>query len=426
MSIEGRKQECPAGSTQQLIAQAESMCQSLRALRERVQPTETGAGLSPDAAAEVSCQAKECEALTQSILRYLQSHQRVEEALAKSQTLLQTILEHAGDAIIACDHTGRFTLFNRAARRFAEGYDTTDATVDDLAGRWANVYDVAGRRLGHEEFPLVRALRRGETIEGWEARVVSATGWERHILASAAPLRGQQQAIVGAVATFTDITLVKRTEAELRRALADRETLFRELRHRFRNNLQILSALLEMQEDAARSDEAREALGAARSRVQSMAQLHERLYHSLEAGAVPMAEYLRNLAQALGATYGRSDVMLEIVAQDVPLDVERALSCGFLVNELVTNAFKHAFPPGCGGAIAIRLAREGAQCELTVADTGVGLPLSLDLETAGSLGMRILRTVRQKLGGALTVQRTPHTVFTLTFPTATAEERDAA
>ena len=359
-----------------------------------------------------------------SVLTDITERKRAEEALAKSQTLLEAIVEQVGDAIVACDHTGRFTFLNRAARRLARGHDLANLAADSLPSILGEVYDAAGRQVDPQKYPLARAMR-GETVDGWEARCVSAQLGERHILVSAAPLQSEQHETGGAVATYTDITRLKQTEAALRAAVADRETLFRELRHRFRNNLQILSALLEMQADGVQSDEAREALEAARSRVQSMAHLHERLYHTLESGAVPMAGYLRDLGQALRTTYGRPEVALEIAAEEVSLDVDRALSCGFLVNELVTNAFKHAFPRGRGGAIAIRLAQEGDQCELTVADTGVGLPPSLDLETAASLGMRILRTVRQKLGGALTLRRAPHTVFTLTFPAGTAEQKAA-
>jgi two-component system, sensor histidine kinase PdtaS len=179
-----------------------------------------------------------------------------------------------------------------------------------------------------------------------------------------------------------------------------------------------------MQADAAKSEEARAALEESRSRVHSMARLQECLYQSLEAGAVHMADYLRDLGQTLRKAYGRPEVGVAVDVEEIVLDVERALSCGLLVNELATNGFKHAFPQGYAGEITISLRREGERYVLMVADTGLGLPPALDIETASSLGMRIIRTVRQKLHGALAVKRTPHTEFSLAFPLE--EERTAA
>jgi two-component sensor histidine kinase len=246
------------------------------------------------------------------------------------------------------------------------------------------------------------------------------------MLASAAPLREGAHGIAGAVATFTDVTGLKRTATALEAALADREILFRELRHRFRDNLQLLSTLLEMQADTAASEETRTALEASRARIQSMARLQDRLYHSLEAGAVDMAEYLRDLGETLRAAYCRHSIALEVLVARVVLDVDRALSCGLLVNELVTNACKHALPPPRAGVITIRFRQEANQYVLSVADTGVGLPTTMDVDTAPSLGMRIIRSVRQKLRGTIHVERTPHTTFVLTFPVGEEEDQDTA
>ena len=191
--------------------------------------------------------------------------------------------------------------------------------------------------------------------------------------------------------------------------------LLRELRHRFRNNLQMLSGLLAMQAEAARSVEAREALEASCDRLQAMARLEDRVAEAVAVRRIPMDRYLRDLVEALRASYGRAEVELSVSSPAVALDADRALYCGLIVTELVTNSYKHAFPNGRAGSIAVAFAVRGDEYQLRVRDTGAGVPLEFTFERARSVGTQILTALARKLEGTYRVDRTAGLTVTLTF-----------
>jgi two-component sensor histidine kinase len=206
-----------------------------------------------------------------------------------------------------------------------------------------------------------------------------------------------------------------RTEAQLRTEVADKEVLVREAYHRIKNNLQILSSLLELQAESTPSPEGRAALEESRHRVNAMARLHEQLYDSRASGRIRIAEYFRALADALGGSYG-AQVVVTVPDPEISLDPDRAIACGLIVNELLTNACKYAFPRGERGEIGLMFRAGGPAYQLDVWDTGVGLPASVDLETSRSLGLRLVRLLAIKLQARIQIDRSPGTVFSLAFP----------
>jgi two-component sensor histidine kinase len=147
-----------------------------------------------------------------------------------------------------------------------------------------------------------------------------------------------------------------------------------------------------------------------------MALIHQLLFERRDWAKVQLGPYLRRLGDLLSSTYGRGRIELEVEADEVPLDVQRAVPCGLLVNELVTNAFKHAFAPDATGRIRIELRREDAAARLRVSDTGPGLPEDLDIERIDSLGMQLIPLLAEQVRGELTIGRGPGACFELRFP----------
>jgi two-component sensor histidine kinase len=206
----------------------------------------------------------------------------------------------------------------------------------------------------------------------------------------------------------------------LRRTLRERETLLKEVHHRVKNNLQIITSLMSLQ---ARRDHLPEVMTAFRTmedRIRSMAMLHEALYRSEDLARIDFKPYIERLCGHLAKSLGADarGVQLETRVSRVMLPLERAVPCGLLVNELVTNVFKHAFPDGRPGRATVSLEPEAdGKLVLVVADDGVGLPATQATQPAKSLGLELVRGLTQQLEGTLSVDRgTPGTIFRVTFP----------
>ena len=217
------------------------------------------------------------------------------------------------------------------------------------------------------------------------------------------------------VVAFMEITERKRTEAVLRETLLEKESLLKEIHHRVKNNLQIISSLLRLQSNQIDDSSGKAALLDMQNRVRSMALIHEHLYRSEHLAAVDLPNYLRQLCnqlfRVLVLTPDRIRLLLDLAPLN--LEIDQAIPCGLLVNELVTNAFKHAFPEGSGGEVRVELRAypEGSGWLLRVADNGVGLPPDLDPGNLTSLGLKLVADLSRQLGGRLTIGAGPGAVF---------------
>jgi two-component sensor histidine kinase len=212
-----------------------------------------------------------------------------------------------------------------------------------------------------------------------------------------------------------------RTEADLRgaltakdAALATNEALLREVHHRVKNNLQMLCDLLYLQMQGLPDAGKAEVLRDAYSRLYAIARLHEHLYQSMHAGVVELAPYLDKVLEGFRSVYP-ADYAL-VGPPDLVLDVDRAVHVGLIVNELVTNAVKHAFPTGTTGKVILSLRATADQVEIAVRDTGPGLPPGFALEQAKSLGLRIVHILTCRLNATVKVENHGGAAFTLTFP----------
>jgi two-component sensor histidine kinase len=198
---------------------------------------------------------------------------------------------------------------------------------------------------------------------------------------------------------------IMRSEQALRQALKEREVLLQEVHHRVKNNLQVISSLINMQVRVLEDGASREALAQCQMRVEAIALIHEKLYQSKDFARVPFSEYAKSLAHNVFLAIGASaaTVALEFSTQDVALPVDKAIPCGLILNELITNSLKHAFRDGRSGTIRVSLARVEDRVELGVSDNGVGLPPGVDLQTSGSLGLQLIRMLSKQVGADLCV-----------------------
>lgn len=206
--------------------------------------------------------------------------------------------------------------------------------------------------------------------------------------------------------------------SKLEGALAEKTILLKEINHRVKNNLSVIAALLGMQGDELQDEQARAALGECEQRVLSMALIHEYLYADEHLDRVNFGKYVRVLADGICASRATAPdrIRLRVEVEDIDLPVNRAIPCGLILNELLTNAFKYAFPDGRSGNIAVRLKRlESGRLSLSCEDDGAGMADNFYWENATSLGLRIVQILVKQIDGVLTLDRGGGTRFEFSF-----------
>jgi PAS domain S-box-containing protein len=336
-------------------------------------------------------------------------------ALLTSPDPLAKILDLADDAIISVDGEQRIILFNRGAEKIF-GYqslemmgkpldvllpertvkvhsqhikDFWDASI--TARRMGERRNISGRRKDGSEFPAEASISKVEVNGDTMFTVI-----------------------------LRDVTQRVAAEELIKASLREKEALLKEIHHRVKNNLQVVSSLLGLQSRAMSDPELRKVFEESQNRVYSMALLHETLYQSDNLSQVNFPQYIRQLADHLFRSYGVTTgrIKLRTELESVPLSLDAAVPCGLIINELVSNSLKYAFPEGRAGEILIGLHGESGMARLVVADNGVGLKREVDWVTTRSLGLRLVRSLAQQLGAQIEVLPEGGTEIKLVFPIA--------
>ena len=211
------------------------------------------------------------------------------------------------------------------------------------------------------------------------------------------------------------------TNAELERRVQEKDILLSEIHHRVKNSLQLVSSLIALEAARIHDPAVGEMLQSTQNRVRSMAVIHQTLYQSKDFARVDFKAFLQSFVPTLIQSYSLhpDKISLEVLTAEVQLPIDSAIPCGLIVNELISNAMKHAFPNGRPGTIRIEFKQKsGEHATLSVEDDGVGIAPDFVFEDSATLGILLVKTLAGQLGGSLTVARTPHTCFTLDFPLA--------
>lgn len=333
----------------------------------------------------------------------------------QAQDPFRLALEAAPAGMLIMDDSGRIVLVNAQIEKLF-GYDRSE-----LIGQPLEVLVPVRFRGQH---PLYRAgfladSRARPMGAGRDLYGLRKDGKEIPIEIGLNPLRTEKGLFV--LSSVVDITERKRFEAKLRDQLRERDVLLQEIHHRVKNNLQVISSLISLQLGRMTPGRSYDALQECSLRVLAIAHIHEQLYISKDFARVPFAEYAHNLAGIVFRTTGVSPerVKLTLDLKPISVAVDVAIPCGLILNELITNALKHAFPGERRGCVHVGLAERGSQAlTLVVSDDGVGLPPGFDAGRCESLGMQLIQTLAQQVGGEFTVERTGGARFQLAFPRA--------
>jgi len=247
--------------------------------------------------------------------------------------------------------------------------------------------------------------------------------WVQH---SSRVTRGVDGKVLYYDGAIVDVSGRKRAEVQIREAMKEKEVLLKEIHHRVKNNLQIVSSLLNLQSMYLRDAYDRELFKQSQNRVKAMALLHEKLYRSAELTQIDFDEYLNSMMPNLFQSYKTSSATIDCTVEEgnVLLDIDTAIPCGLIVSELVANSLKHAFPDGRSGKISVALGLlDQGRLRLIVSDNGIGMDHHTPSESAGApMGWELVRTLTEQLNGSIDIDRYRGTRVCITFPVKVPKE----
>ena len=335
----------------------------------------------------------------------------IEQKLRESEALYRRIGESIDYGVWVCAPDGRNTF---ASESFLKMVGITQEQCSNFG--WGNVLhpDDADRTIAAWQ----ECVRTGGTWDV-EHRFRGTDDQWHHVLARGVPVRNEQGEITCWAGINLDISRLKQAEEQIKASLAEKEVMLREIHHRVKNNLQVISSLVSLQTDNLADERIREEFNDVRDRVRAMALVHEKLYQTDNLAQLNFAEYIASLLHFLWRSHGAlaEKVRLLLAVEPVTLPIETAVPCGLILNELVGNALKHAFPDGNGGEVTVGLDHDPVTetvC-LRVCDNGVGLRAGLDWRQARSLGLRLVRILAGQLHGTAETGKGPGTEFKVTF-----------
>jgi len=216
----------------------------------------------------------------------------------------------------------------------------------------------------------------------------------------------------------TEIKERRKVEKQIKKSLDEKEVLLKEIHHRVKNNLQIISSLLNLRTGHAKNKKIPEFLKESQNRIKSMSLIHEQLYQSKDLAKIDFEEYMRDLTLNLFYSYGTNPEQISVNtnAKNIYLNIDKAISYGLIINELVSNSLKHAFPRGRKGEITIDFSTDkNNKYTLVVSDNGIGFPKNLDIQNTDTLGLKLVNILTQQLQGSIKLDRSQGTKFKITF-----------
>lgn len=347
-------------------------------------------------------------------IRDITDRKRSEDALRESDERFRLFVKSVQDyAMFQMDLSGRITTWNPGVQRLL-GYEQEEF-VGQHSSRLFTPEDMAAGEA-ERELETTRATGHAQD-ERWHVRKDGSRFFASGVLTA---IQDESGRLRGFAKIMRDVTERQAAEERIRSSLAEKETLLKEIHHRVKNNLQVITSLLKLQSDAVRDPQAIELFDEMYGRVRSIAAIHEMLYRSDNLARLDFGAYLQKITQDLIAFY-RVDpqkIRVHTNVHSAFLDITQAVPCGLIVNELITNSLKHAFVDNRPGLIQVSLVKNEREVELTVADNGVGLPLEIEPGQAVSMGLQLVYLLVDQIQGKLVIDRSQGTRVAIRFAQA--------
>ncbi|HEX3034662.1 MAG TPA: PAS domain S-box protein [Thermodesulfobacteriota bacterium] len=334
------------------------------------------------------------------------------EALRESQRMLTTLVGNLPGMAYRCRNDQKRTV------EFASGgcMDLTGYPPEDfISGKltWIQIMHPDDTKRTSDE--VQDAISEGKDYE-LTYRIRTADGKEKWVWEKGTGVFGPDGSLVAIEGFVTDITERKLSEERIQLSLKEKEVLLKEIHHRVKNNLQIISSLLNLQSRTVKGKKALEKFKESQNRVKSMALIHEKLYQSKDLERVDFSEYIRSLLSYLFNSYGvGSRVKLKIEVDEIFMNIDKAIPCGLIINEIVSNSLKHAFPGGDRGEVRVECRENGGSYSLIINNDGIPFPENVDFRKTKSLGLQLVCALVDQLRGSIELVRSGGTEFRIKF-----------
>jgi len=336
---------------------------------------------------------------------------RAEEALRQTLSLLNAAIESTADAILVENTNRNMTRFNQ---KFVSMWHIPPALLDPVDDKAVHDFMVSQVKNPDDFIAKMHTLSQNPEEESFDEVAFS----DGRIFERYSKPQKIGDSIVGRVWSFRDITERTHMEQKVARSLKDKEILLKEIHHRVKNNMQVISSLLFMQAETLKDEKVKDILRESQNRVKSIALVHEKLYQSTDLDRIDYIDYLRRITSHLFESFrvNPSLITLKIDSEPVFLNIDKAVPCSLIVNEMLSNSLKHGFPGGKKGVITIDLRFEGGKAILTYSDDGVGIPEAITLDRTESMGMQLIMGLTEQINGSIVLDRHGGTKYTITFP----------
>ncbi len=358
-----------------------------------------------DEAAGILCNAKD---ITDEI--------RVKEELQNQKAYFSQLFDNSPEGIVILDKNDIIINVNKGFE------DLFGYTLNEVKGKFINEIIVPDK-LAEEATDLSDNVRSGETIKHeTERKHKDGSIIQVSVLGYSINFSDNNKGVYG---IYRDITNRKKYEEQIKKSLFEKEVLLKEVHHRVKNNLQIIGSLLNFQTKFIKDNDALEKFKISQNRIKSIALIHEKLYQTKNISRIEFSGYAKSLTQHIFDVFGTNTgkINTKINANNIFLSVDTAIPCGLIINELVTNSLKYAFPDEKSGEININLDYQNSKYILTIRDNGIGLGDKIDFNNKDTLGLQLVNTLIYQLNAEMSIDRSDGTSYCITFSNMNYENR---
>ena len=355
--------------------------------------------------------------LSVSVVRDITKRNNFIIALQKSEGRFRAVAESNVDGIIITDVNGKI-LFSNHNLETIFGYSKEEIIGKQLTVMIPNRYK-KGHLNGLEKLKIGENSGRGTILETYGLK---KDGTELPIEMSLSVYKSGKEIYLSAI--IRDVSEREKAEEKIRVSLKEKEVLLKEIHHRVKNNLQIISSLLNLQKEYVDDDKALNVLLESQNRVKSMAMIHENLYQSNNLSHIKFDNYIQKLVSTLFYSYNNKNQIKSIIdLEDINLNIDTAIPCGLIINELISNSLKHAFNDEKNGEIGISVKKINNKYELIIYDNGTGFPKEIDFKNTNSLGLKLVNSLVNQIDGQIIIDKNQGTKFKINFKEVEYQKR---
>lgn len=342
----------------------------------------------------------------------IESRKKSEKALKLANIYNRSLIEVSLDPLVTIGLDGKITDVNSSTELFT-GYSRRELIGTDFSSYFTE-HDKAQK--GYK-----KAFQEG-SVRNYPLEIQNKNGKSAPVLYNATTYKDESGKVIGVFAAARDVTELKKAEDEIKSSLTEKELLLKEIHHRVKNNMQIISSLLSLQSKYIEDNSTIQILKESEVRIKAMSLVHESIYLSDNLSSIPFQSYIKRLVMDIIIHYNAQWITPEFNVEDINFNIETAIPCGLIVTELVTNSIKYAFLKK-DGVITVELRREEDKLKLIVSDNGRGLPEQLLHEKSNYLGLSLVDMLVTQLEGELKIDNDNGTTFTIIFKELEYSER---